>query len=198
MLWNFGFADYSLSRKIMRRLQQFRLPSIKLEAVFVFLRWYVQKIGKVCDIFLQVLYIAVLIPYSFNVMVNFGKVKVPPKVQVRAWVVRAILEIKFEKRRPYSNLCPQWCILCKNGEYTVDHVVLPFHITVNYSRKLIQAGWFHEGVSSCWACSLRVWEKARKKAKFFGLALWVHHCRTWELFYFGFILEWKASVIEAL
>lgn len=73
-------------------------------------------------------------------MVNFGKVKVPPKVQVRAWVVRAILEIKFEKRRPYSNLCPQWCILCKNGEYTVDHVVLPFHITVNYSRKLIQAG----------------------------------------------------------
>ena len=65
--------------------------------------------------------------------------KVPSKVKALAWLVahgKVNTNDKLQLRRPYKALCPQWCILCKGNEESIDHLFLHCPVTIGLWHRL--------------------------------------------------------------
>jgi hypothetical protein len=72
---------------------------------------------------------------DFDPADQIWKGSVPSKVHILAWLVahgKVNTCNNIQKRRPFHYLNPQWCILCKAGKESIDHLFLhcPFSIQI--------------------------------------------------------------------
>ena len=72
------------------------------------------------------------------------KAKVPPKVKFLVWLV-ALGKVntcdKVQSRMPFVCLSPHWCVLCKFGEESANHVFLHCLYSIQLWWKLLNESW---------------------------------------------------------
>ena len=67
------------------------------------------------------------------------KSRVPSKVIVFTWLVahkKVNTNDMLQLRRPFKAPCPDWCILCRGREETIDHLILHCPIILGLWHKL--------------------------------------------------------------
>ena len=67
------------------------------------------------------------IPLLFHLAKFIWSSKAPAKVKAFAWLVahrKVNTNDLLQLRRPYRSLNPQWCILCRGDEESIDHLFL--------------------------------------------------------------------------
>ncbi|CAL2262014.1 unnamed protein product [Prunus armeniaca] len=135
--WDFGFRRNLNDRetaeaiKLLEVLDGFRLCASKRDRR----RWDLEVSGFfTCKSFQSFLRnkgsVVTFLPFS-----SVWKAKSPPKVKVFVWLV-ALGKVNtldlVQRKRPFMYLSPQWCVLCKLGEESVDHLFLhcPFSLSL--------------------------------------------------------------------
>jgi hypothetical protein len=120
---------------------------------------------------------------AFDPVNQIWKAKAPSKVLILVWLVahgKVNTCDNIQKRRPFHSLNPHWCILCKDGEESVDHLFLhcPFSIQL-WWRLFKEFGGSWVTPKSCYALLSTnfCWGGRNKKVK----VLW--SCRVVAVFW---------------
>ncbi|KAK9927793.1 hypothetical protein M0R45_024959 [Rubus argutus] len=141
--WDFGFRRNLSDVEV----QQLTLLLLILEGVRLFpsrddsRKWSLESHGKFsCKSFGRFLDDVSNYP-SFDPYDQIWKAKVPTKVKITVW---ALAHGKIntcdvvQRKRPGSCLSPNWCIMCKKEQETIDHVFLHCPVALSLWMKLFR------------------------------------------------------------
>ncbi|KAM2004953.1 hypothetical protein FF1_000090 [Malus domestica] len=114
------------------------------------------------------------------------KAKVPPKVKVLVWLV-ALRKVntcdQIQRRMPYTCFSPHWCVLCKSGEESVNHVFLhcPYSIQLWWNLlKEVGAVWvIPKGCFELLSTEFDALGKGRKAKSLWGSLLMALFWNIW-------------------